>query len=244
MSKRRLVSMDDDLNSADWTKTTWDLPPYKSADFFQVIPFSMLDDFRTWPVYKAAEAACLICDDEWVDDSISSYTPPAKVAKADVDDAANQAHTTTLNPLLKPSQAQLKAGNYKMGHTTIAGLDITIENPAGSHRRPNWPAMTAHYGYVKRTVGADGDHVDVFVRPGSAPDYNGPVFVIDQYVAGSWDEHKVMLGWPTEQAASAAYLSNYQPGWGGLGSITQMTVEEFKDWLDHGDTTTPVASHN
>jgi hypothetical protein len=33
-----------------------------------------------------------------------------------------------------PSEAQKKAGNYKMGHVKVGAFDITIENPKGSER--------------------------------------------------------------------------------------------------------------
>lgn len=32
-------------------------------------------------------------------------------------------------------EVELAADNYKMGHTRVAGLDVTIERPAGSTRR-------------------------------------------------------------------------------------------------------------
>jgi hypothetical protein len=163
------------------------------------------------------------------------------VSKAAVDDASHRSANSPLTGLRRPSTAKLKAGNYLKGHIKVAGMDITIENPQGSHRRPGWPAMTAHYGYIKRTTGADGDHVDIFVRPSTPTDYNGPVFVVDQQVGDKWDEHKVLLGWSTEKAARQAYLSNYTPGWQGLKSITQLSVAQFKDWLSNGDTTKPLA---
>ena len=34
-----------------------------------------------------------------------------------------------------PSEAQIKAENYKMGHIKIMGFDITIENPKNSYRQ-------------------------------------------------------------------------------------------------------------
>ena len=60
----------------------------------------------------------------------------------------------------------------------------------------------------------------------------GDVFVVDQVNEdGSFDEHKVMYGFPTEQAARDAYLSNYEQGWTGLGAITHVSKEEFKKWI-------------
>lgn len=63
---------DEDITNADWTKMTWDLPPYKSAEFNKLI--NDLDHFRTLPVYKFAVDNGLIVDDEWVEQgSVESY---------------------------------------------------------------------------------------------------------------------------------------------------------------------------
>lgn len=64
MKKLRVVSPDADPESADWTKQSWDLPPYKSREFLADWPD--LDHFRMLPVYKHAVAKGLIVDDEWV----------------------------------------------------------------------------------------------------------------------------------------------------------------------------------
>lgn len=63
------ISLDEDLHNADWTKASWDLPPYKSAAFMAGHPD--LDKFRNTPVYKHAVAAGLIMDDGWVDDHVA-----------------------------------------------------------------------------------------------------------------------------------------------------------------------------
>lgn len=145
-----------------------------------------------------------------------------------------------LKPL--PSVARIRAGNYAKGHIKVAGIDIAIENPAGSKRRPEWPELKSHYGYIKRTEGADGDQVDCFVKPGTPRHYIGPVFVVNQFVSGKFDEHKCMIGWYTEEAARKAYLDNYTPNWNGLRSIIRYSVKEFKVWLRHGDTTAMAKS--
>lgn len=147
----------------------------------------------------------------------------------------------------EPTEAQKEAGNYKKGHLTLQGLDIALENPKGSTRSGTdkdgkaWQSTMAHdYGYIKRTLGADGDHVDVFI--GDQPD-SETVYVVDQVdpKTGKFDEHKVMMGFADEQAAQAGYLANYEKGWKGLSAIKAMPVEEFKRWVKEGDTTKPVA---
>lgn len=158
--------------------------------------------------------------------------------KVGVDEAANEAATSPKNDKPTPSDAQKEAGNYPKGHVRIAGLDISIENPAGSSRRPEWPPLKSHYGYFKRTLGKDGDHVDVFIKPGTPTDYSGPVYVVDQTKAnGHFDEHKVMLGWDSPAAARDGYLENYEKGWSNYRTVTGYeSPAEFKAWLD-GDTT-------
>ncbi|MFQ2498960.1 LPD38 domain-containing protein [Aeromonas caviae] len=148
----------------------------------------------------------------------------------------------------EPTEAQKEAGNYKKGHLTLLGLDIALENPKGSTRsgtdqdgRP-WQSTMAHdYGYIKRTQGADGDHVDVFI--GDKPE-SEMVYVVDQVdpKTGKFDEHKVMMGFADEQAARAGYLGNYEEGWQGLGAIKAMPVDAFKRWVKGGDTRSPIAA--
>lgn len=165
----------------------------------------------------------------------------AILLRKDIDAAAHQAATSDLNLLRKPTEAQARAGNYRMGHAWVAGLDVTIENPAGSRRRAEWPPLAAHYGYVKGTEGADGDHVDLFVRPGTPDDWTGTIYVIDQIdPQGRFDEHKCMLGFDDERQATQTYLANFTPGW-RLGPVTAMSLPTFKDWLRDADTTAPAA---
>lgn len=155
----------------------------------------------------------------------------APAAPAAVEAAAREAATSQANDLPEPTDAQKEAGNYKKGHVRLNGLDISIENPAGSRRRPEWPPLKNHYGYFKGSVGADKDHVDVFMTE-RASDPDLPVFVVDQVNRdGSFDEHKVVLGAADEAGARSTYLGNYEKGWTGLGGITQMTQDEFRSWL-------------
>lgn len=136
-----------------------------------------------------------------------------------------------------PTEAQKKAGNYKMGHVKVDGMDITIENPKGSERSGTdkdgnkWSVtMNNTYGYIRGTEGVDGDHIDVFLSDNPE---SGKVFVVDQVNEdGSFDEHKVMYGFDTRQDAEEAYLANYSPGWTGLGQITEVSKDQFRKWID------------
>lgn len=137
-----------------------------------------------------------------------------------------------------PSDAQKEAGNYRMGHVKIDGMDVTIENPKGSIRKgrdadgKEWQSeMHNDYGYIRGTKAVDNDHIDIFL---SDDPEHGNVYVIDQVdpKTGKFDESKVMYGFSSEQEARDAYLSNYEKGWKGLGKITEVTREEFKKWID------------
>lgn len=136
-----------------------------------------------------------------------------------------------------PSEAQKEAGNYKKGHIKINGFDVTIEQPAGSVRSgkdangKEWSVtMNNTYGYIRGTKGVDGDHIDVFLGPDMNSDM---VYVVDQVnTDGSFDEHKVMIGFSSLEDARSAYLSNYEEGWQGLGNITGVALDEFKKWID------------
>ena len=138
-----------------------------------------------------------------------------------------------------PTDAQKEAGNYKKGHVTIDGFDISIENPRGSVRsgvdeNGNEWSVTMHdtYGYIRNTESVDGDHIDIFLSD-HIGNWNGSVFVVDQVKPdGSFDEHKVMYGFDTEEEAREAYLANYSEGWQGLGNITEVSKRGFKKWIE------------
>lgn len=142
----------------------------------------------------------------------------------------------------EPTPAQAEAGNYKKGHVTIGEFDITIENPAGSVRKgvgadgKEWSTQMANaYGYIKGTEGVDGDHIDVFLHS-DMDQWNGrKVFVVDQTNNdGSFDEHKVMLGFNDKAEAMTAYLANYDKAWAdthpGL-RISETSIEDFNKWV-------------
>lgn len=183
-------------------------------------------------------------------DQVDAAAIPDAAEAMAVDTAAHDAATSPQNDLPEPTQAQKEAGNYKVGRMRVAGLDLSIENPAGSERKgvdPNgkeWSVeMKSHYGYIRGTVGRDKDHIDTFVKPGTPDlDDSAPVFVVDQRSGnGRFDEHKVMIGFDSVEAARDAYMENYTAGWKGLGDITPTTMGEFKRWLKSGKTSEPFA---
>lgn len=141
-----------------------------------------------------------------------------------------------------PTEAQKEAGNYKKGHVQVGTFDITIEQPQGSVRKgtdadgKQWESkMNNTYGYIRGAVGVDGDHIDVFLS-NDIDGWNGrKVFVVDQYNPdGSFDEHKVMLGFNDQDEAKGDYLANYEHGWenGRRIDITGVNLEDFEKWIE------------
>lgn len=164
------------------------------------------------------------------DKSTVTQTIGEKIAQAEAETDTN------------PTDGQKEAGNYKKGHVRIGQFDITVENPKGSVRRgthangnPWQTTMHNTYGYIRGTEGVDGDHIDVFLTD-DIDGWNGRrVYVVDQYNEdGTFDEHKVMLGFNDEADARDAYFSNYSKGWADNRKIvmTSTNLEDFEKWID------------
>lgn len=141
-----------------------------------------------------------------------------------------------------PTEAQKEAGNYKKGHVKIDGYDVTIENPKGSVRSgvdrngQEWSVtMNNIYGYIRGTEGVDGDHIDVYLSD-DIENWDGKhVFVIDVYNEdGTFDEHKIMLGFNNAADAFTNYVRNYNPGFfnNRRTQVSDVSSEAFRKWID------------
>ena len=162
----------------------------------------------------------------------------ASSAETPLSDAISAAEAETDQ---NPTDGQKEAGNYKKGHVQVGTFDITIENPKGSVRRgkdangKEWESkMNNTYGYFRGTEGVDGDHIDVFIS-NDIDGWDGrKVFVVDQYNPdGSFDEHKVMLGFNDADDAKSDYLANYEKGWenGRRIDVSAVNIEDFEKWI-------------
>ncbi len=149
--------------------------------------------------------------------------------------------------------AQRRAGNYRKGHIKFQGLNISIEHRRGSVRRgvakdgKAWAVTMQHpYGYIRRSEGTDGEHVDCFVGPHEDASH---VYVVHQHKiekVRAWpgdvcpqclephekcwhdlDEDKCMMGFHAEADAKQAYLANYDDR-RFLGPVTAVPIEDFK----------------
>ena len=140
----------------------------------------------------------------------------------------------------KPTENEIKAGNYKKGHVSFGGHTYVIENPKGSVRSGvdnkgnRWSIkMNNTYGYFLGTLGKDKDHIDVFINDDADLDnFNGKIYVVDQVNSdGTFDEHKIMYGFRNKVEAKKAYLSNYSKGWRGCGGVTGVPKDAFDKWI-------------
>jgi len=205
--------------------------------------FKQLNDLID-AVEKPAQEAAQTGGEKAETGTNSPSVPPADAAPTLQPDETGHVETTVAGQQVRvnvnPTEGQKATGNYAKGHVTVQGLPVTIENPKGTTRSGEnfdgkpWTSTLAHdYGYVKGTVGADGDHVDAYVGPNPEAEQ---VYVIDQHGSAAqgqmgFDEHKAMLGFDSAEDALKGYRANFPEGWDGAQHVTTMTVPEFKDWL-------------
>ncbi|MGN0032429.1 MAG: LPD38 domain-containing protein [Candidatus Limimorpha sp.] len=201
----------------------------------------LLDDSQTATQTDNNTASLGINSSELSDskDTTNSKTTNELEEKNAIPSVQEQVQAAEAEVNINPTDKQKEAGNYKKGHVQIGTFNVTIEQPKGSVRSgvdangKKWEIeMQNTYGYIRGTEGVDGDHIDVFLS-NDIDGWNGrQVYVIDQRNEdGSFDEHKVMLGFNDINEAEEAYFSNYEQGWQGLGAITAVSIEEFEKWI-------------
>ncbi|HEY1806002.1 MAG TPA: hypothetical protein VGG45_16130 [Terracidiphilus sp.] len=152
-----------------------------------------------------------------------------------------------------PTPAQIEAGNYRKGHVTIHGFDLSIETPKGVARRglgadgKPWENRhsSAHYGYIKRTIGADNEHVDAYIGP--HPE-STRIFVVNQFdpKTKKFDEHKLVFGAKSSKAARAIYDDGFSDGSGPKRrwSTHELSPSGLKAWLDGPHTKRPMSERH
>lgn len=122
----------------------------------------------------------------------------------------------------------------------FAGLPVAIECPRGLKRWNGGPAYDSDYGYIRRVSSAEGPHewMDCFIAP--ERDASAPAYVIDGFKKdGTFDEHKIMLGF-TETAAAWKQWDDAYAEHLTRGTSTRMTIDELKAWLATADVTKPA----
>lgn len=228
--RNRLTETDD-----EWTEPSENGDIYKQKlliDGKEVIKVDAPDESKNYPGTYFEHDGKQFGDLQEVADYIEGKQQPLS---AKIETASAEVNT-------EPTEAQKEAGNYKKGHVQVGTFDITIEQPQGSVRKgtdangKKWESkMNNTYGYFRGTEGVDGDHIDVFLS-NDIDGWNGrKVYVVDQYNPdGTFDEHKVMLGFNDMDEAKSDYLANYENGWeyGRRIDITGVNLEDFEKWIE------------
>lgn len=137
------------------------------------------------------------------------------------------------------TSTQRDTGQYPKGQVVLKDVPIVIENPKGSIRSGktngvSWKSqMNFTYGYIEGSVGNDGDEIDIFLGPLAGTEQNFLVYIINQIdpITNKFDEHKVMFGFNNSSEAKKAYLSCYETGWKGFGSMDQISLQGFMSWV-------------
>tara|TARA_Y100000310_G_scaffold311956_1_gene358763 strand:- start:616 stop:1125 length:510 start_codon:yes stop_codon:yes gene_type:complete len=130
-----------------------------------------------------------------------------------------------------------KSYHKLQGRYFFSGLPISIENKRGSIRRGTDPDgnkwkthMKNDYGYIRSTLGVDGDEVDCFIGPDKVARNAYVIRANTPNSSGStwkYDEDKIMLGFSTKEKARKAFLSHYNKK-EFLGRIDTYSMEAFR----------------
>lgn len=196
---------------------------------------------KGWPDLNVMEKAKLYR--EFAGQGTGTRNAPVAVETADDLDFVSHEADSEYTP------AQGEANNRKLGHAKWNGLDLSIETKAGGVRKgvdkktgKTWETtMGAAYGYIRGTSGADNMHVDVFV----GPDVNSDrVFVIDEVDnrTGKFRQHKTFVGFPDEESAIGAYTRTSSKTPDMIGAVTEMSADDFRDWVLDGKKTEPLGN--
>jgi Inorganic Pyrophosphatase len=125
-------------------------------------------------------------------------------------------------------------GRPLQGRIEFQGLLISVENAAGSVRKGYKPdgtmwktKMKVPYGYIRKTMGVDGDHVDCFVGANrDAPE----VYIITINKPPDFkkpDEQKCMLGFNSAHDAKETFFKHYDNKKFFRNMVT-MSIDDFK----------------
>lgn len=138
------------------------------------------------------------------------YDDPKYIGKTD---------TVPMDELKKKLKVAAARGEYKgrkmSAHSVkkvvqFQGLRVNIDRPKGfimkgkDEKGQEWTRKYKYdYGYIPKTVGGDGDGLDIFIGPDKKADE--AFWALQKKPDGSFDEYKVFLGFPDRDAAKSAY---------------------------------------
>lgn len=162
---------------------------------------------------------------------VTDVDPVAQVSAA-FDTQQNAVDRSMAAESTNAKSAAARKLHYK---TTFRGLPISIENRVGSHRywydphtdEKGQTKMIHAYGYIRRTKGLDGDHVDCFIGPNEDAKSVYVVMTNKPPDFHAHDEEKCMLGFDSMDEAKKAFLAHYDdPRF--VDSITAMPFADFE----------------
>ncbi len=117
---------------------------------------------------------------------------------------------------------------------TVQGVDVHVDRPVGfvqegkDDQGNEWKRTYQNdYGYIKGTAGGDGESLDVFLGP--ALDTPAVYFVEQKKADGTFDEFKLMVGFPDRAAAEACYKAHIPAQY--RGPVTETTMAHVKALL-------------
>ena len=114
------------------------------------------------------------------------------------------------------------------------GIEIHLDRPKGlimtgtDKEGKEWTRGYKYdYGFIPKTLGGDGDGLDVFIGPDK--DASETYWAIQNKDDGSFDEYKVFLGFTSRDAATGAFRDHIPVKY--LGGMVSMRLDMMKAML-------------
>jgi len=122
--------------------------------------------------------------------------------------------------------------------TEFQEIPINIDRPKGFIMRGtdaqgrDWARRYKYdYGYIPKTLGGDGDGLDVFIGPNK--NATDAFWAVQRKDDGSFDEYKIFLGFDNRDEAASVYRQHIPKKY--FKGIITMKVEMMKAMLGHVD---------
>lgn len=114
------------------------------------------------------------------------------------------------------------------------GIPIHLDRPKGlimtgkDAEGKDWARKYLYdYGFIPKTLGGDGDGLDVFIGPNKTS--TETYWAIQNKADGSFDEYKVFLGFTSRDAATGAFRDHIPVKF--LGGMVSMRLDMMKAML-------------
>ena len=140
-------------------------------------------------------------------------------------------------------QAKILGGFYKgkpaspdtvKFEVDFQGLKIKVDRPKGfvmsgkDSKGKTWErTYSCDYGFIPKTLGGDGDGLDVFIGPSKAETQT--YWAVQRKDDGSFDEYKIFVGFPKREDAIAVYSAHIPKKF--FGRMITMSIDMMKAML-------------